>query len=263
MKILPVSFVNFKSKQNNSTNNYDLAYLYTMPETKKKDFLLQFKFLTALAAITAVAATLFNISGKKKFPYSVANISDVNKGLNKIKNNDKLIESLKTDFVYPIKAAILGDKKIQRTKEFKSALILTGKNNETLDNISNALCEHFNELNINTIEIPHKSTKFKDGEIISSDLKRNEINKRVIKEIKNSQNAYKKDGTYTIMNLGNLDDLTDLKIVKSQKSKFEKLITNLSQNTENSGIIWIGWTDKQKDIPLFLSYLPILIKKVQ
>lgn len=259
MKVLPVSFLNFKSQYNNPNSNYNLAYLYTLPETKKKNFLPQFAFLTGLTAIVAVAATLFNISGRKRFPYSIAEIADMNKGLNKLKGHEKLTETLKTDFVYPINAFLSGDKKM----EFKSGLILTGNSNNILKSVTDALNEHFAELKFKTIEIPHRTIKTKDGKSVSVDLKRNEINKHIFKEINNSQEIYKKDGTYTVINLGNLDDLIDLKVVKSHKSNLEKLISNLSENSKDNGIIWLGWTDKQKDIPLFLSYLPVLIKKVQ
>ena len=254
MKILPVSNINFKSQVDKK--NYDLSYLYTLTEQQQKNYIPMYAALTAIAAVSAVSATLFNIGHKKQFPFSIVEISDAAKGLNKIKNNDKLVESLKTDFIYPIKAFISGDKKIK----FKSGLILTGQKEETLSEISSGLIEHFNKLGIYTVNISDVSTRLKDNKLIEKKLRRNDLNKKVLKEVEHARMHFEETGKYTVLNLGNLDLLTDFKVVKSQKSKFEKLISNISSD-KNNGVIWVGTTEKEKAVPLFLSYLPVLIKK--
>ena len=260
MKVMPVSFYSFKSNKNNY--NFDSSFLYTMPERKQDDSILpKYIMATGLAALSAVIVTLFNIGRKKQLPYNIVEISDLSKGLNKIKTNEKLVESIKNDFIYPVKAFLSGDKKIKSSVNYKSGLILTGSNYKSLEQMSEALCEHFNELNIRTVSISSTAKRIKDGVEIETPLRRNTLNKRVFKEIIAASKKYNEHGVFTVINLGNLDKLTDLKIVKSQKSNFEKLLAKLS-NDEHSGVVWVGWTTKQKAIPLFLNDLPISVKKV-
>lgn len=262
MKVLPVSLQSFRSQ--NKTDKYDLKYLYTLPEQKNDKYVKQYYIaMTMFTALTAVGITLFNVSGHRRFPYSIAELSDMSKGLNKITDNDKLVNSLKTDFIYPIKSFMLGDKKIKESKEFKTGFIMTGQDDNTLKNISDALTEHFEELGIRTVSIPHTVSKVRNGEVVESKHTKSKLYKILKKEIEINAELYKKDGKFTVINIGNIDDLTDLKVVKSQISNFEELLKNLSNDTENQGIIWIGRTNKQKAIPLFLSYLPVIIKKTE
>lgn len=259
MKVLPVSLQTFKSQLN--LNKYNLQYLYTLPEQKKENYTRQYMALTAMAALTAVGVMLFNLSGHRRFPYNISELKDAAKGLNVIGNNEKLINSLKTDFIYPIKAFSLGDKSTKNLKEVKSGLILTGENVSELESIINALTEHFSELGIKTSSIPHISQRIKDGEIIVSKNKRSTLYKFFRKEILKCSESFKEDGKYTVINIGNIDDLTDLKVIKSQNSNFEELLQKLSNDVENHGVIWVGWTNNRKALPLFLSYLPISIKR--
>lgn len=258
MKVLPVSFTTFSSQ--NKYDKFNMSYLYTLQERKNKNYLPHYALSTALAALTAVGVMLFNVSGKRRFPYSIAELSDVTKGLNKLKNNEKLVNDLKTDFVFPIKAHLLGDNSRINNKSMKLGLILTGKNDEKLSSILRALSEHFDELKIRTLSIPHESTRLKEEKIISSKYNKNELYKLLKKAVDKAQNLYKEEKEITVIDLGNIDDFTDLKIVKSQKSNFEELINELSNNS-NKGVVWIGTTTKPKSLPLFFSYLPILIKK--
>lgn len=261
MKILPVSLQTFKSKPDKQYNKYDLHYLYTMSDTNNKSYAKHYMATTLTAALIAVGVMLFNISGRRRFPYSIAELNDMSKGLNKIKTNEKLINTLKTEFIHPIKSVAMGDKSMKKSKDFKCGLVLTGEKSDELQNITEALTEHFKELDIRAVEIPHIISRVKDGEVIERKYQRSKLNKILLNEINNYAAMYKQDGKYTVINIGNMDDLADLKIVKSQNSNFEELLQQLSTDAENHGIIWVGWTDKQKAIPLFLSYLPVLIKK--
>ena len=254
MKILPVSRVSFNSQP--KIDNYDMSFWYTLPEKKENHYLRNYAILTALSALTAVLVTLFNVGGKKQYPYSIAEISDLSKGLNKIKNNDKLVNSLKTDFIYPIKAHISGDKKMN----FKSGLVITGQGENELNLINSALMEHFDELGIKTVNIEDTLKRIKDNEVLEKPLRRNELNKQVLKQVEKARQNFEKTGEFTVINLGNLEKLTDLKVVKSKNSKFEELISDLSSG-DNQGVIWVGITDKQKAIILFLNYLSVLIKR--
>ena len=120
--------------------------------------------------------------------------------------------------------------------------------------------EHFDELGIKTVNIEDTLKRIKDNEVLEKPLRRNELNKQVLKQVEKARQNFEKTGEFTVINLGNLEKLTDLKVVKSKNSKFEELISDLSSG-DNKGVIWVGITDKQKAIPLFLNYLSVLIKR--
>lgn len=261
MKVLPVSFGTRKIN-NNTNNSYNAAFLYT-PETDEKFQGAdgkKLKLLLGTAAILAVGMTLFKLKGRKKFSENIVEITDKNKGLNKLTDLDRTVDELKTKIIYPLKAKILGDKNIE--KSIKSGLIIADKDSDKLDEILQALTEHFKELGINTITIPkviHKTAQ--NGEIMEKKIKKNALNKLLYSVIKGAEKTYKEKGTYTVVNLGNLNDFTDLRVIKSQKSNFEELLENLN-GVKYPGVLWVSWTSRTNSLPLFLSDLPVLITKI-
>lgn len=261
MKVEPVS-LNFKSKYN--LDNYDSRYMYyrETPRTFDKNKIMKhYSFTTAFLAVSAVIIALLNLGKRPKFPKNIVEISELNKGLNKIKNQDKVINEIKTKFIYPIKAADSGDTKITESSHYNSGIIIAGKSEKELKQINDALKEHFEYLNIDTSTINSTISRKKDGQIITKNLKKNTIVKNVYKEIEKAKNKFKETGRYTIISLGKFDDITCVQITKSKKSKIDNLILNLS-NKDNTGIIWTAWTTEAKSIPIYLNDLPVLITKL-
>ena len=261
MKVHAISFGTGKTN-NRVNNNYNNAFLYT-PEDDEKfkgSDGKKLKFVLSTLALSAVGITLFRINGRRKLPESIVEIADKNKGLNKLTDFNRTVDELKTKIIYPLKAKILGDKKID--KELKSGLIIADKDSEKLDNIITALTEHFKELGINTLTIPKSIKKTgENGEITEKKLRKNLINKLFYQMIKSAGKNYKENGKYTVINLGNLNDFTDLRVIKSQKSNFEEILENLN-GKKYPGVLWISWTTRSNSVPLFLSDLPVLITKI-
>ncbi len=263
MNVQKVSF-NFNgiSKWERPELNNSFLYTADMARMESKQDARRFKIMTGILALGAVLITLFNLKGPKKFPENIVEITNLQKGLNKIKDFPNTVDSLKKNIIYPLQCAIKGDKRITLSKKFKSGVILTGVKSEKLAEINNALAEHTKELGITTIDIPHNVTRTNSfGKTFTKKLKRNQINKIVYTELQNAKTRYNETGDYTIINLGNIDDLTNLEIIKSQKSNLEAMLENLNSKSF-PGVIWTGWTNKSKSLPLFFSNLPILITKV-
>lgn len=258
MKVLSVTFGKKKSFNNPLQENHNSAFLYTpiIDQKVKEDNGKKFKFLLGALALLAVSLTLLKMKGRKKLPESIAEVTNPEKGLNKLKGLDRTTEELKSKIVYPIKAVILGDKSSK--KDLKSGLILADKNTVQMDEILCALNEHFEELGVKTVKIPKEIKRTKEtGEVVTKKIKKNLINKLLFSYIKEAEKSYKENGTHTVINLGNLSDYTDLRVMKSQISNFEEILQN-----KTAGIIWTGWTNRTHSLPLFLSDLPVLITKI-
>ena len=255
MKVLPVSF-----KSRYVMNNYDSEFFFYKQEHKKNNRIEQGYILaTAFMAATAVSIALFNIGKTKRLPDSIVELADSSIGLNKIKDQERVVDIIKSKFIYPIKATELGDKAVG--KEFKSGLIITGENPKDTSKITNAVCEHFKNLGIESVNVNTTLQREKNSEVYSRKLKKNEITKQVYKVFENAKENYEKTGKFTLLNLGNLDDITTLKIVKSTVSKMDKLLSEIT-NKKSPGVIWIGWTTKQKSLPMFFKELPVITTKL-
>ena len=263
MKVLSVSQKNFTSSS--FVDSFDYKFLYQKNTNDKKEReknLQKYSLVTAALAVSSVMIALYNLGSKKKFHSNIVEIPDLAKGLNKIKNHEDTIETIKHKFIYPIKASDLGDEKIIKTKDYKTGLIITGDDKVELRKISDALREHFNMLDIDTVFIKQSIKKEKDGHEYSRRMKKNELVKRFFLEVEKAKEKYKNTGKYTVISLGKFEDLTSLKITKSTQSKIDDLITKITP--ENSpGVIWCAWTTQSTSLPLFLSDLPVLITKVQ
>ena len=231
MKVQAVSYP-YTGSRIKDKQEYNFSYLYTVDLAKQqsKEKAHKIKVATGLLALAAVLVTLFNIKGPKRLPYDIVDIPSTEKGLNKLENFASTANELKHKVLYPLQCARKGDKHIEKSKMFKSGVILTDKSSTNLAEVTDAFMEHANELGINTVSIPRKSKRINAKE-------------------------------YTIINLGDIAKLTDLKVIKSQKSNFEAMLGNLN-NKKFPGIIWAGWTTKTKDVPLFFNDLPILITKL-
>lgn len=263
MKVQAVSYP-YTGSRIKDKQEYNFSYLYTVDLAKQqsKEKAHKIKVATGLLALAAVLVTLFNIKGPKRLPYDIVDIPSTEKGLNKLENFASTVNELKHKVLYPLQCARKGDKHIEKSKMFKSGVILTDKSSTNLSEVTDAFMEHANELGINTVSIPRKSKRINaKGEIFEKDLKRHELIKIVYGELKNAEKHFKDTKEYTIINLGDIAKLTDLKVIKSQKSNFEAMLGNLN-NKKFPGIIWAGWTTKTKDVPLFFNDLPILITKL-
>ncbi len=263
MKVHAVSF-SFKgiNKKDRQENNYPFMYTADLARIKSKHETQKFKIATGILAFAAVVITLFNLKGPKRLPENIVEITDLTKGLNRIKNYPKTVEELKSKIIYPLKCAVEGNKEITLSKKFKSGVILTDSKEDKLAEIMNAFAEHTEALGIKTVNISHTSERTNSkGKTFIKKLKRNEINKNIFKELKKAKQRYEEEGKYTVINLGDIGRLTDLQIIKSQKSNFEAMLENLNSKSY-PGVIWSGWTTKSKSLPLFFSDLPILITKL-
>ncbi len=262
MNVLPVS-LNFTSSK--TIDNYDLSYLYQQEPKHKKNnnkLLQQYTLTTAALAVSAVMIALYNLGSKQKFHSNIVEVPDLAKGLNKIKEHEDFIEAIKRKFVYPIKAADLGDNKIINSDDYKTGMIITGNDRLELRRISDALKEHFEMLGIDTVFIKQSIKKEKDGQIYSKRMKKNELVKKFFTEVEKAKEKYKNTGKYTIISLGRFEDFTSLKITKSTQSKIDDLIVKINQK-DIPGVIWFAWTTESKSIPLYFNELPILVAKME
>ncbi len=263
MKVQAVSY-SFKGVQSKNKQDSNISYLYTIDLAKmeSKEKARKVKVVTGFLALAAVVVTLFNLKGPKRLPMDIVEIADPNKGLNRLQNFKSTANELKSKILYPLQCVISGDKNITKSNRFKSGVILTDKDGANLVEVTSALIEHARELGIRTVNIPHISKRVNsDGKTFEHNLKRNELIKSVYNELNQAQALFKRQGKYTIINLGDIAKMTDLKVIKSQKSNFEAMLANLDSK-KFPGIIWAGWTTKTKDVPLFLNDLPILITKL-
>lgn len=244
MKIQPVS-LGFKGIkfQDNADNNYPFLYCGELPQTDKQ--LKKFGITTAALAFSAVCVTLFNLKRAKKFPQDIVELSNMDTGLNKLKEFHKTIADIKTKFIYPLKSSALSGEKAKR---FKSGLILINENNEQTQVMMSALLEHLKELGINVVNL-------------SGSTKRNELVKEVFKKVQQAEKLYNSEGKYTVINLDNLESLTLLKAVKSQKSRIEQLLEDISTD-KYKGVLWIAKSSNIEALPLFFNNLPVMITKL-
>jgi len=261
MKIHPVS-LSFKSAFESGNIDSNFMYYKKEPKYNRKDLVNGYKFLTGFAATTAVIIALFNIGKKKRFPDSIIELTDNTKGLNNIKDQSKIVELIKSKFIYPIKAFIMGDKNIGNDKCFKSGLVITGENSEKLSKLNDAICEHLSELNINVISINAYVQSIKDGEKVTYKRTKSQVAKQIYNAFEKAKEEYMQTGKFTLINLGDMDNVTSMRIVKSKKSNIDNLIAGINQ-TDSPGVIWTGWTTKKKSLPLFFSELPVIVSKLE
>ena len=261
MKVLPVS-LSFKSKY--VPKNYDYSFLYNKNDTENKNenLIKGYKIATALTAATAVLIALFRIGRKKRFPDNIVDIADKTKGLNKINNQERAIDLIKSKFLYPIKATLLGDKDISKSQYFKSGLVITGEDKNALVELNSALTEHVNIIDIKTLILNTTASRTKDGKTYTRPLKKNEVSKLLRKVIAEAKENYSQTGQYTMINIGNLDNATSMHIVKTKQSKVDKMLADIT-NSKAPGIIWTGWTTNSKSLPLFFRELPVLVVKLE
>ena len=264
MKVEPVSF-SFSAKKIQDTrdlNSYPFLYTGEFYKKDSQNMAKGFKITTAILALMAVGYTLVSLLGPKKLSNNIVEVADVKKGLNKIQHSKRTIAEIKNKVLYPLMSALKGDKNALKGSDFKSGLILTDSNNEKLLSLTNGFIDHVKELGINAVTIPHTITRINSkGKTCTKTLKRNELNKLILNALKNARNNFNENKQYTVINIGDINKLTDLKVIKSQKSNFEALLENLNSKT-CPGVIWAGWTNKTKSLPLFFNDLPILITKL-
>lgn len=261
MKVLPVS-TNFTSS--NTVDNYDKNFLYNKSakqKTNNNKILKQYTLATAALAVSAVMIALYNLGSKQRFHRNIVEVPNLSKGLNKIKEHEEAIDLIKTKFIYPIKATNLGDEKIIKTKQYKTGLIITGEDKNGLRKISDALKEHFEMLDIDTIFLKQSVRKEKDGKEYLRRMRKNELVKKFYTEVEKAKEKYKQTGKYTVISLGKFEDFTSLRITKSTQSRTDELISKITQK-DAPGVIWFAWTTESTSLPIYLSNLPVLIAKV-
>ncbi len=263
MKILPISLNSFKARY--IAKNQDENFMYHLELKDKKDhnkMLKQYSLATASSAVIAVCVALFNLGRKHKFPKNIVEIPDLDKGLNKIKNQDKFIRTVKTKFLYPLKALILGDNRLRKSRKLKTGIVITGNTSDIKD-VYNAFSEHISELKIDVVKInPQISRKTKDGKIIFKDKKRTTIVKEFKKEIDKAKEKFRQTGKYTVIFLGELDNATNMYIAKSKHSKFDEYLINLTKD-KTSGVIWAAYTSNGKTLPIYFKDLPVTVTKLE
>lgn len=239
MKVQRITFGTNRQPQKPSTHNGG-EFLY-YPKPKENHNSMNFlKVLGALAA-GAVAVTLFNLK-RNKVPLSVVDIAGSDAGLNKVNFRRTALE-LKKKILYPIKTGSTGD-----SKNFKSGLILSDTKDKPLTDILAAFCEHADNLGIKSVTIPNN-------------LNKPSRRRWVFNEIETAQKEYKSSGKFTIINIDNIDNLIDLKIVKAKNSAIEEKLIEINKNVY-SGIVWAGWTNNTKSIPMYYNNLPVLVTKL-
>ncbi len=240
MKVQRITFGSKSQIQQTPTNTSRSEFLY-YPKPKENHNTMNFlKVLGALAA-GAVGITLFNLK-RNKVPLSIVDIAGTEAGLNKINFRRTALE-LKKKILYPIKTGSTGD-----SKNFKSGLILSDTKDKPLKDILAAFCEHADKIGIKTVTIP-------------DNLNKAARRRWVFNEIETAQKEYKSSGKFTIINIDNIDNLIDLKIVKAKNSAIEEKLIEINKNVY-SGIVWTGWTNNTKSIPMYYNNLPVLVTKL-
>jgi len=260
MKVLPVS-ISFTSGK--IVDNYDNNFLYNKPLKQKQDnnkLLKQYTLATAAIAVSAVMIALYNLGSKQKFHRNIVEVPNLSNGLNKIKEHDDVIDLIKSQFIYPIKAADLGDNKIVKSKKYKTGLIITGDDKYVLRKINDALKEHFDKLEIDTVVLKQPLHAEKDGHQYTRRLLKKELINKFYTEVEKAKEKYKQTGKYTVISLGKFEDFTRLRIAKPNHSKTDELITQITPKN-SPGVIWFAWTTESTSLPIYLSNLPVLIAK--
>ena len=207
------------------------------------------KFLVACAAL-AVGITLFRIKGRKKLPESITDLGNKHLGLNKISYKSTSKE-LKSNFLYPLKAHLEGDKSIIKNKKlFKAGVIIADNDVAATKEVIDAFYEHAQNLGIRCKRISECSSRKKVSK-----------KKWVQDAITQARENFKKDGQLTLIDIGNMDNLINLQIFKKNNSNIENQLIEISKNAY-SGVVWTAYTNRTKQIPMYYNDLPVIVTKL-
>lgn len=237
MKVSAISFnsgINFAPEP---SVNRAFLYMPSPPESEIKYRPFMLTMLTAAAA--AVLLTLINIKGPKKFSDKIVEITGENIGLNKIKNQSNAVKKIKEEFLYPVMAAMKGDKMYLNNTQ--TGIIIAGKDSREL---LEALTEHAEKLNMNTESMTKNTRKY------------------VYTTIAKAQEKYCETGKFTFVNLGKLDSFINMQVNKTTNSYIEEFLKSINIK-DKPGIIWGAWTDNPNSVPYFFvrEDVPVLITK--
>lgn len=244
MKVGAVSNFSFKS-QNLKSDEIMNPYFYTYNDEYKPGYSFKehkYQYLGGILALIAAGISLSKFAGRNSTPKSVVEIANKTLGLNKIKHSKRSITQIKEKIFYPIMSYINGEKRVMKG-DFKTGLIIGGKNQEKLEEFVGAFMEHAKELNIHTIEInPLKSNKAK------------EVHKALDKAI----DFYNQNNECVIVNIGDLTAVSKHSVSKTRcVSNIEERLSDMPK-----GVLWTAYTTKTDRLPYFYNNIPTLSVKI-
>lgn len=244
MRINAISTPNFKSQWEAQN-----PYLY-MPPTKKQEDSPSFSFKShrqeyfgGFLAVLAAGFALSKFMARNTTPKSVVEIADRTLGLNKIRGTRRTITQLKEKIFYPMMSVANGETRVLK-EDFKTGLIIGGKNRDKLEEFVGAFMEHARELRIHCVELkyPKKSNRVKV----------------VHKALDNAIQHHNATGECVIVNIGDLAAVSKHNVAK----------TNYASNLEErlaftpKGVLWTSYTTEADNLPYFYNNLPTLSVKI-
>lgn len=242
MKVANISGVTFRS--NPSANN--APFLYTANENYSPKYSFKENRAEYIGGFLALGAAIFALSrfvGRNTIPKSIVELADKSLGLNKIKSSKRTTAQLKEKILYPIMCADRGIKQVFKG-DFKTGLIIGGKNQEKLTEFVGGFMEHAKELGIHCVELksPNKTNRLK------------EVHKALDKAIQ----YHNETGKCVIVNIGDLGAVSKLKVAKTNyASNIEERLAHMPK-----GILWTAHTTETSNLPYFYNNLPTLNVKI-
>lgn len=182
-------------------------YLYTAQKTTKKETSMSFKehkleYLGGFLALVSAGIALSKFLTRNKTPKNIVEVADKALGLNKVKGCPRTIAQVKEAILYPMMSVMNGEKRPLRG-DFKTGLIIGGKNQEKVTEFITAFTEHCKELRIHCVEVNTKK---------ANRLK--EVHKAIDKAIE----YHKATGECVIVNIGDLAAVSKHNIAKTDYS---------------------------------------------
>ena len=232
------------------TSNWEKKnpYLITAPAAKKNESSMSFKehkleYLGGFLTLVAAGIALSKFLTRNKVPKDVVEITDKAIGLNKVKGCPRTITQVKEAILYPMMSVIHGEKRPLRG-DFKTGLIVGGKNPEKVEEFMSAFMEHCKELRIHCVELksPKKANRLK------------EVHRALDKALE----YHNATGECVIVNIGDLAAVCNHNIAKTDfTTKLEKRLALMPK-----GVLWTAHTSKADNLPYFYNNIPTLCVKI-
>lgn len=170
------------------------------------------------------------IKKRKNEINSQFNLVDSQKGLNKIINNEKLVETIKNKVLEPYIGKKLG-MDLSSTNSLPNGMVINSKNPETGKNIVDALIEHAEGLGFRTIKIDNSQAKHQ-----------NDFSKNIRDTLKEVQEHFAKTKEYTFVDIGCLDNYAHSRRTNVEYLDSVNALLKPFENSSKKGAFWTGWS---------------------
>lgn len=244
MKVSAVSCKTLSFKNSTTTTskkddvNFDYAYMYQQ-EKKTINFFSWHKkeFIAGFLALIAAIYSLSRFSSRNTTPKNIVELFDKGIGLNKVDGETSIVHQLKEKILYPIMSINEGYTSLLRKRDLKTGVIIGG---ERAKEVYQAFVEHAKALGIECIDIRSEGRN-----------RAKEVNKAINSAFKfHVENKNK----CVIVNIGDIGAFSKLRPSKTNpESNIEKRLQDMPK-----GIVWVGWTEKTKNLPYFYNNTPTL-----